>query len=164
MRLSFCCNIDVYRYIRIVDVIAIPETHMSQGKVTDAPDWKEIRHGALADVLPTVRGQRTQTGWRYATTFQDRHENGLGRVHGGMLMAFADQMIGRFAWEAADRAPCATIELTSTFLSAARVDEMLVLEVRLLRPPARLLFLSAEITADERVVARFGGIWSILRQ
>src|SRR3712207_8296997 len=52
-------------------------------------------------------------GRRYGFVAEARHINLGGVVHGGMLMSFADDVLGMTVWEAAGRKPCTTVQLNT---------------------------------------------------
>ena len=62
----------------------------------------------------------------------DRHANGLGLVHGGMLSAFMDGVLGGAVWRGAG-VTGVTIHLSVDFLHMARVGEWVMGEARLTR-------------------------------
>ena len=90
------------------------------------------------------------TLWRYGllTTATD-HANPSGVVHGGVLMAFADHGLSFLAWEAAERAPCTTIQLNTHFLSSVRPGAFLELRGEVTRRTRGLVFLRGLAGAHE---------------
>ena len=60
---------------------------------------------------------RRRRGWRYGFLAEQRHLNIGGVVHGGMLMSFADDVLGMTVWEAAGRKPCTTVQLNTQFIA-----------------------------------------------
>lgn len=69
--------------------------------------WFEKREGALV-----VRGLRALP----------RHANGLGIVHGGLLLTFLDSTMGGAALRASGRR-CVTLSLSATFNMHARIGD-----------------------------------------
>ena len=57
----------------------------------------------------------------YAFRAEQKHANLVGVVHGGMLMSFADDVLGMTVWEAAGRKPCTTVQLNHQFIAPARI-------------------------------------------
>ena len=62
--------------------------------------------------------------WIHGTYILDRHCNAANMAHGGMLMAFADGVLGHTVFYETKRAGV-TIKFNSQFLSAARKGEWL---------------------------------------
>ena len=93
--------------------------------------------------------------------------NSWGSVHGGVLMAFADHGLSMLAWEAAERAPCTTIQLNTHFLDAITPGEFLDIRGEVTRRTRGLVFVRGVITARgadaARDVGAIDGIWRVLR-
>src|SRR4051812_38924731 len=70
-----------------------------------------------------------------------KHLNRRGVVHGGMLMAFADQALGISAWEANRGLPQATIQLDMHFIAAVQAGEFVHAECNVVRRTRALLFM-----------------------
>ena len=62
--------------------------------------------------------------WVHGAFILDRHCNAAKIAHGGMLMAFADGVLGHTVYSKTERAGV-TISFNSNFLSAAREGEWL---------------------------------------
>ncbi len=105
--------------------------------------------------------------WRYGLLTGPEHANPRGVVHGGVLMTFADHGLSFLAWEAAERAPCTTIQLNTHFLDAIRLDEFIELQGEVTRRTRGLVFVRGRILAQTgdtlRDVGAVDGIWRILR-
>ncbi len=81
----------------------------------------------------------------------DRHANSGGVLHGGMLMSFADILLGQAAWNAAG-GPVVTMRLISDFLAPARPGDWVRGEARLSGRQGHSLFIEGLITARGRPV------------
>jgi uncharacterized protein (TIGR00369 family) len=105
-----------------------------------------------------------QRAWRYAFLAEPRHVNLGGVVHGGMLMSFADDVLGMTVWEAAGRKPCTTVQLNTQFVSPARIGELVEGRAEVLRATRTLVFVRGVLTAggDDRTVVSAEGVWKIL--
>ena len=77
--------------------------------------------------------------------------------------AFADHGLSMLAWEAAQRAPCTTIQLNAHFLAAVEPGEFVELRGEVTRATKGLVFVRGIITAGDRDVAAVDGIWRVLR-
>ena len=62
--------------------------------------------------------------WKHGALILDRHCNAANIAHGGMLMSFADGVLGHTVYSKTKRAGV-TIKFNSEFLSAAREGEWL---------------------------------------
>jgi acyl-coenzyme A thioesterase PaaI-like protein len=110
----------------------------------------------------TVDGQRV-----YGLLTGPDHANLNGVVHGGVLMAFADHGLSFLAWEAAERAPCTTIQLNTHFLDAIEPGAFIVLRGEVTRRTRGLVFVRGVVAARDadglRDVGAMDGIWRVLR-
>jgi len=68
--------------------------------------------------------KKDDQNWVHGALILDRHCNAANIAHGGMLMAFADGVLGHAVYSKTKRAGV-TIKFNSEFLSAAREGEWL---------------------------------------
>ena len=82
-------------------------------------------------------------------------------------MAFADHGLSFLAWEAAERAPCTTIQLNTHFLDAIKPGEFIELRGEVTRRTRGLVFVRGGVAAHHgekmRDVGAIDGIWRVLR-
>ena len=91
--------------------------------------------------------------------------NGLGIVHGGCLMSFADFSLFGIAQEAlAPSGHGVTVAFTSEFLGPAREGEYVEARGEVLRSGGSLLFVRGVVTADGRPCLNFSGTLKRLRE
>jgi uncharacterized protein (TIGR00369 family) len=100
----------------------------------------------------------------YAFRADQKHANLIGRVHGGMLMSFADRAMGVTAMGAADGASCVTIQLDMKFLDAGQMGDWLTAHSTVVKRTGSMVFMRGEIRDGERLVATADGVWKILRR
>ena len=91
-----------------------------------------------------------------------RHANGLGLVHGGMLTAFLDGLMGAATFRAVRR-PGVTIHLSVDFLHMARVGEWVMGEARITRHTSDVAFAEARAYVGSRDVIRGSGIFKLMQ-
>lgn len=89
------------------------------------------------------------------------HLNHGGVLHGGMLMTFADMLLGKAA-RAVEPKPCATISLNCDFVAAARLGEWVRGTSRVVRKTRSILFLSGEVFTGERTILTASGLWKVI--
>jgi uncharacterized protein (TIGR00369 family) len=106
--------------------------------------------------------RREEGGFRYGFPAEARHLNLGGVVHGGMLMSFADDVLGMTVWEAAGRKPCTTVQLSTQFISPARAGEFVEGRAEVLRSTRSVVFVRGLVTVGDRTVIHADGIWKIL--
>jgi acyl-coenzyme A thioesterase PaaI-like protein len=132
-----------------------------------ADGWRALPGAAMPGGLGVPWAKKLDGQWRYGLLTGPEHANPSGVLHGGVLMTFADHGLSFLAWEAAERAPCTTIQLNTHFLDAIRLDEFIELQGEVTRRTRGLVFVRGRIAArngDEvRDVGAVDGIWRILR-
>ncbi len=84
----------------------------------------------------------------------DQHCNGLGSVHGGLLMAFADYAVTMIAL-AGVAENCTTVSFSSHFLSAAQRGDWLEARGEVVRRTGSMTFVRGLVTAGDAPVLDF---------
>jgi len=128
-----------------------------------ASGWQVMRGAALPGALGLPWARRMGEHWAYGLLTSGEHANPQGVVHGGVLMTFADHTLSLYAWEAAQRAPCTTIQLNTHFLDAVQPGQFMVMQGEVTRRTRALVFTRGMIRVDDRDVAVVDGIWRILQ-
>jgi acyl-coenzyme A thioesterase PaaI-like protein len=133
-----------------------------------APDgWRAMPAVAMPGNLGIPWARKHDGAWRYGLLTLADHNNGNGVVHGGVLMAFADHALSFYAWEAAERAPCTTIQLNTHFLDGVRPGEFIELRGEVTRRTRGLVFVRGVVGARDhdgvRDAVAVDGIWRVLR-
>jgi uncharacterized protein (TIGR00369 family) len=80
------------------------------------------------------------------------HRNGNGVVHGSVIHALLDSVMGLQCFRAAGRQPVATAEISVRFLRPI-VDGRLEARARVIHAGKRILFVDGEVRRDGDVVA-----------
>jgi acyl-coenzyme A thioesterase PaaI-like protein len=99
----------------------------------------------------------------YALIAQDKHHNRRGLVQGGLLMTFADRTCGMTARFVSGRPTLATVQFDTHFVDSAKIGEILLSKPRVVRTTRSLIFVTAEVTADERCIVMANGVFKILK-
>ena len=97
---------------------------------------------------------------RFAFVPDAKHMNGAGTVHGGMLMAFADVAMSRTARLGPERGSN-TVSLTADFVGPGKQGELIEAHVRVSRRTRTLVFMSADIVAEGRMLLVATGVWKL---
>lgn len=98
---------------------------------------------------------------RHAFVVSEKHMNAAGTVHGGMLMALADVSMSRTSRLTTDAQSCSTVALSCDFLAPGRLGDTIESRVRVIRRTRTLVFLSAELSAGERLLMTASGVWKL---
>lgn len=135
---------------------------MSDVLTTLLPDAENISRGGFnLHAGPIYRLPVDGEVRRFALPVTQKHMNGSGSVHGGLLMTFADISMSQTSRAVSGAARCSTVSLTCDFVGPAKLGEILESRVRVTRQTRTLVFLSADIVVGSRVVAVATGLWKI---
>jgi acyl-coenzyme A thioesterase PaaI-like protein len=98
----------------------------------------------------------------YALIAEDKHHNRRGVVQGGVLMTFADRTCGMTARFISGSPSLATVQFDTQFVDAAKIGEILLSKPRVIRATRSLIFMTTEVSVDERCVAMANGVFKVM--
>ena len=93
----------------------------------------------------------------------DRHTNGMGLVHGGMLSAFMDGVLAGAVWRATRKAGV-TIHLSIDFLHMARKGEWIMGEAKVTRATNDVAFVEGRAYVGGHDVVRCSGVFKLMKR
>src|SRR5476651_2508399 len=96
---------------------------------------------------------------RYGLVVAEKHMNGSGSLHGGVLMTFADIAMAQASRAASGAQSCRTISLTCDFIGPGKLGDLIEARVRVTRQTRTMIFLAADFSAGERVLGAASGLW-----
>src|SRR3954469_14200498 len=99
----------------------------------------------------------------YALQTEDKHHNRRGGVQGGVLMTFADRTCGMTGRYVSGSPRLATAQFDTQFVDAAKIGELLISRPRMVRATRTLLFMTTELTAENRCVAMASGVFKVMK-
>jgi len=105
----------------------------------------------------------TGEGFWHGVRVQRRHCNSKGITHGGMLMAFADGLLGTAVY-LETKTVALTARMNSDFLSSARPGEWLEGTARVTRATSSVAFCEAELYVGSRSVLRATGVFKLMQR
>lgn len=123
--------------------------------------------GFNARVGPVLRRLETNTkGEQYIFDVRPEHLNGAGFVHGGMLMALCDIILGRTVSLAAGMR-CTTVSLNCDFLAPGKRGDRIEGTAAVTRKTRSVVFVSGHLVVnrpdeDESLLMTATGVWKIL--
>ncbi len=106
----------------------------------------------------------SETEYEFKTLINENHLNAAGIPHGGFISAVVDAGAGTAAHRSANQNPCVTISLELKFISAVRLNQELIGKTKIKKKTKSLVFLTCDLTADNKIVATASGIWKILNK
>ena len=94
----------------------------------------------------------------------NKHVNGRGYAHAGILMTLADIAIGyQSAFSEIPPLNLVTISLSNNFLSAANLDDWLEVHVEIIKKGKQLVYANAQIIKGKRVVLQSNALYRVIR-
>ena len=93
----------------------------------------------------------------------DRHCNGVGLIHGGMLSAFLDGLIAGAAARPTGAIPV-TIHLSIDFLDMGRAGDWVIGEASLTRASRDIAFAEGRLRVGDRDIARATGVFKLMHR
>jgi len=125
--------------------------------------WKMVETTGFLTLIGPLWQRVVDNVHEYALATEDKHHNRRGLVQGGVLMTFADRTCGMAARAVTGKSTMATAQLDVHFVEAGKIGETLISRPRVVRATRSLIFVSTEVTVDERVIAMANGVFKILR-
>lgn len=142
-------------------VPAIPPTVAAPASFDPAAaGWKRRDGSLFIGIVGPIWTKGEGEARRYGLLVETRHLNRQGIVHGGMIMTLADQALGLGTHS---DEPQVTVQLDTHFVSGAREGEFIEVTVRIVRRARSMIFMSAEMTVGDRVVALANGVWKLVK-
>jgi len=128
-----------------------------------ADGWTVVETSGFLNLIGPLWQRVVDGNQEYAILAQDKHHNRRNRVQGGVLMTLLDRASGMIARLVSGRPTLATVQMDVHFIDAGQIGELLVAKPRVVRVTHTLIFTTAEIVAEGRVVATASGVFKILK-
>jgi acyl-coenzyme A thioesterase PaaI-like protein len=122
-------------------------------EICDMPD------GGFAALIGPLFIRQSDSGPRFAFRAETKHANARGVVHGGRLMAFADQALGLTIQRALNSLDLATASLTCNLVASARPGDLIEGVATITRITKRIIFIKGAVTCGDVVLMDASGIW-----
>ena len=105
----------------------------------------------------------SENEYQFKTIITENHLNAAGITHGGFIAAFIDAGAGTAAHRSVNNNPCVTISLELKFISPVKLGQELMGKTKIQKRTKTMVFLTCELTAENKIVATASGIWKILK-
>jgi len=128
-----------------------------------ASGWTIVETSGFLSLVGPLWQRVVDGEHEYAIEAQDKHHNRRGLVQGGLLMTFADRSCGMTARYVSGRQTLATAQMDTHFVDSGKIGEILISKPRVVRATRSLIFLTTEVTANERCIAMASGVFKILK-
>ena len=106
----------------------------------------------------------SENEYEFKTTIKENHLNAANITHGGFIAALVDAGSGTAAHRVADSSPCVTISLELKFISVVKLGQELIGNTKIQKKTKSMIFLTCELTAEDKIVATASGVWKILKK
>ena len=106
----------------------------------------------------------SENEYEFKTTIKENHLNAANIAHGGFIAALVDAGAGTAAHRVADGSPCVTISLELKFISVVKLGQELIGNTKIQKKTKSMVFLTCELTAEDKIVATASGVWKILKK
>src|SRR5579872_4539005 len=128
-----------------------------------ADGWTIVDTSGFLNLIGPLWQRSVDGNQEYAILAQHKHHNRRDRVQGGVLMTLLDRASGMIARLVSGRPTLATVQMDVHFIDAGQIGELLIAKPRVVRVTHTLIFTTAEVVADGRVVATASGVFKILK-
>lgn len=118
--------------------------------------------GAFNGTVGPLFCRRTGEGLRFAFLAAEKHMNGRGVIHGGMLMTFADQVLGLTVEDAVGGNNVATISLNCDLIASGRPGDLIEGQASVIRVTKSVVFVRGTLCHGEIVLVNANGLWKRL--
>jgi acyl-coenzyme A thioesterase PaaI-like protein len=128
-----------------------------------ASGWTIVETSGFLSLVGPLWQRVVDGEHEYAIEAQDKHHNRRGLVQGGLLMTFADRSCGMTARYVSGRPTLATVQMDVQFIDSGKIGETLISKPRVVRVTHSLIFMTTEVTANERCIVMAIGVFKILK-
>ena len=143
--------------------IGTPDMTDKASEQLKASGWTVVEATGFISLVGPLWQRVVNGEYEYALVAQDKHHNRRGLVQGGLLMTFADRSCGMTARFVSGRPTLATVQMDTHFVDSAKIGEILVSRPRVIRSTRSLIFVTTEVSADDRCIAMANGVFKILK-
>ena len=126
-------------------------------QISNKPGFMKHNGGLLFKTI-------SENEYQFKTIIKENHLNAAGITHGGFIATLVDAGAGTAAHRSADDNPCVTISLELKFISVIRLAQELIGTVKIQKKTRSMVFLTCELTAENKIVATASGVWKILNK
>lgn len=122
------------------------------------------RRSPLTDPWEPIFSRKAERAVILGVRIAERHCNGRGFAHGGLITALADNAMGLSCGQVLTGAPSGlvTVNLSIDFLRTANIGQWLEIETTFVKPGSTLCFTQAFVTADGEPCARANAVFRVL--
>jgi acyl-coenzyme A thioesterase 13 len=133
----------------------------SRGDVTIVPDSfvAYTRSSSYLDLIGPIY-EHCSDASIVGLVIDDRHTNSRGMLHGGLLVAIADTVMGHTTERLATGTRLITVSLTTDFVGAAHLGDWVQGQATVQHSGRRLAFTSCRFHVDDRLILTASGVFA----
>jgi acyl-coenzyme A thioesterase PaaI-like protein len=125
--------------------------------------WTIMETTGFLHLIGPLWERKVDGHYEFALATEDKHHNRRGMVQGGVMMTFADRTCGMTARYVSGKEYMATVQLDTHFVEAGQIGDILISRPRVVRSTRSLIFMSTEVTVDDRCIVMANGVFKILK-
>jgi acyl-coenzyme A thioesterase PaaI-like protein len=125
--------------------------------------WHDMPHPCpFSALIGPVQRRRTGDQWAYGLRVMRQHTNSTGIMHGGVITAFLDEVIGEIVNDLGQRKHV-TVQFSTIFLSKAQVGDFLECDCEIVRTTRSMTFIAARLNVNGEAIATATAIFKAMR-
>ncbi len=148
--------------VHILRVTEPSDAPMTDTTIPDGFQAIESRSPFAAHNGPIYQREEEDGGFVRGFHVLETHLNAGRMAHGGMLVAFADGVLGQCAGRAVGT-PAVTLRLTSNFVAPARPGDWVEGRAEVIRQGRSTVFVRGQLTVRHRTVLTADGIFQPIK-
>lgn len=129
-----------------------------------AAGWTRLDGFEFMALVGPIWSREEAGEMRYGLLAERRHLNRSHVMHGGMVMTFIDQALGKAAYAASRGRSRVTIQLDTHFAGPIRDGDFAEARCRVVKETQSLMFMTADVMVEGRLVAHASGIWKLAKR
>jgi acyl-coenzyme A thioesterase PaaI-like protein len=138
-------------------------TIIESGELDVPEGFIESHRGPFSTHNGPVYHKITDEEYLHGFRVRDRHCNAHGILHGGMMMAFMDGVVGGAVWRGTD-SPALTLRMTTDFVSIARPGEWVEGRGILTRATKSIAFVEGCMYSGDRTIMTASAVFKRMRK
>jgi uncharacterized protein (TIGR00369 family) len=122
-----------------------------------------VRQGKVFDHVGPFWQRRIDGHMQVGLVCGARHDNGNGKMHGGILMMLADTGMGAAVRATGEYLHFVTIQLDVSFLQSVEIGEFVTTHCQVRHSTKSVIFVSGALRVGEREVASAQGVFKSVK-
>ena len=125
--------------------------------------WHDLPNPCpFSALIGPVQRRRVGDQFVYGLHVGPQHTNSTGIMHGGVITAFLDEVLGEIVNDLGNRKHV-TVQFATTFLSKAQVGDFLECDCEIVRTTRSMSFIQARLNVNGEAIATATAIFKAMR-